>query len=276
MIDEGAGAEETDLMAGTGKKRLDEILVGRGLLDTRAQARGYILAGKVRSGSVILDKPGKAYPEDVLLEVERPPPYVSRGGEKLAAFLDRFDLPIKGIHVLDVGASTGGFTDCLLQRGAAHATCVDVGRGQLHNKLVQDPRVTSLERTNARALETAKLPFQSYEIAVMDVSFISLRLVLLPVWTRVAAGGALIALIKPQFEAGKAEADEGRGVIRDPAIHRRVIEEIRTFASRELPGAQEIGLVDSPIKGADGNREFLIGWKKIAEAVESGLAPPLS
>ncbi len=254
-------------MAGMGKKRLDEILVDRGLLDTRAQARGYILAGKVRSGSVILDKPGKAYPEDVLLEVERPPPYVSRGGEKLAAFLDRFDPPVHGTHILDVGASTGGFTDCLLQRGAARATCVDVGRGQLHNKLVQDPRVTSLERTNARSLETADLPRPDYDIVVMDVSFISLRLVLVPVWTRVATDGVLITLIKPQFEAGKSEADEGRGVIRDPAIHQRVIEEIRTFAGRQLPGAQEIGLVDSPITGADGNREFLIGWKKVAEAL---------
>ncbi len=253
-------------MGGTRKTRLDELLMERGLCASRAQARGFILAGKVRSGTTVLDKPGKAVPADIPLEVEQPPRFVSRGGEKLAGFLAFFPFPAEGRSVLDVGASTGGFTDCLLQAGAAHATCVDVGRAQLHHKIAQDPRVTNLERLNARALDKADLPRPGYDIAVIDVSFISLRHILPPVWRRVCPGGILVALIKPQFEAGKAEADAGRGVIRDPAIHERVVAEIRSLAEGEMPAAAEFGFCPSPIEGADGNREFLIGWKKIASA----------
>ncbi|MCC5806834.1 MAG: TlyA family RNA methyltransferase [Opitutales bacterium] len=260
-------------MAGARKTRLDELLVARGLFASRAQARGFILAGKVRSGTVVLDKPGKPVAADTPLEIEQPPRFVSRGGEKLAGFLKSFPLAIAGRRVLDIGASTGGFTDCLLQAGAVHSTCVDVGRAQLHHKIAQDPRVTNIERLNARTLDEAELPHSDYDIAVIDVSFISLRNILPPVWRRVIPGGVLVALIKPQFEAGKAEADAGRGVIRDPAIHERVVAEMRRFAESEMPAADEFGFCPSPIEGADGNREFLIGWKKIASTPAGGFAP---
>lgn len=220
------------------------------------------MAGRVRRGTEVLDKPGLRLLSDTALEIVAPPRFVSRAGEKLAAFLEAHPRPLAGIHALDVGASTGGFTDCLLQGGASHVTCVDVGRAQLHDKLRRDPRVINLERLNARALDEADLPHPTYDLSVMDLSFISLRLVLAPAWRRVQPGGDLVALIKPQFEAGKEEADRARGVIRDPAIHQRVIEEIRTFAADELPGATEIGLIPSPITGGDGNQEFLIGFHR--------------
>lgn len=247
-----------------GKKRLDELLVERGLAESRAQAQGLILGGRVRTGTVILDKPGKAFADDIALEVEQPPLYVGRGGEKLAGFLEKFPLDLGGARILDVGASTGGFTDCLLQKGAAHATCVDVGHGQLHFRLREDARVANFERVNARALNEVTLPYVDYDLVVMDLSFISLRRILGPAWRRVCAGGGLVALVKPQFEAGKAEADAGRGVIRDPVVIRRVREEIRAFAAENLPGAVCWGECASPIKGADGNQEYLMGWKKVA------------
>ncbi len=261
-------------MAGGRKSRLDELLVERGLCASRAQARGFILAGKVRTGTVVLDKPGKTVPADAPLEVQQPPRFVSRGGEKLAGFCESFPFAVKGCRVLDIGASTGGFTHCLLKAGAAHATCVDVGRAQLHHKIARDPRVTNIERLNARALDEAELPHRDYDIAVVDVSFISLRHILPPVWRRVCPGGILVALIKPQFEAGKDEADAGRGVIRDPAVHERVVAEIRALSAQNMPGAAEFGFCPSPIEGTGGNREFLIGWKKIASSGSAGFPPP--
>lgn len=247
------------------KQRLDELLVARGLAATRAQAKALILAGKVRRGTERLDKPGKEYPDDMPLELEQPPRFVGRGGEKLAAALAHFRLALAGAHVLDIGASTGGFTDCALQAGAASATCVDVGRAQLHAKLRADPRVTNLEQINARNLQPGELPRANYDAVVIDVSFISLRSVLPAVWAFLAAGGTLVALVKPQFEAGKAEVDRGRGVIRDAAVHARVVEEITAFAAA-LPGAQVLGTIDSPITGADGNREFLLAVRRTATA----------
>jgi len=244
------------------KQRLDELLVARGLAESRSQAKALILAGKVMLGSERLDKPGRAVPVDVDLEVESPPRFVSRGGEKLEGFLDAFAISMEGCHILDVGASTGGFTDCCLQRGALDATCVDVGRAQMHNKLIQDPRVTNLEKINARHLSPGDLPRDAYDRVVMDLSFISLAKVLPAVWPFLAADGILIALVKPQFEARKEEVDAGRGIIRDPAIHKRVLGEIETFVLARLPGAELVGTVDSPIKGTDGNTEFLIGLKR--------------
>lgn len=241
------------------KIRLDELLVEKGLADSRSQAKALILAGKVLSGTQRLDKPGRTLPADSDLTVEQPPRFVSRGGEKLEGFLDRFEIPMAGLWVLDVGASTGGFTDCCLQRGAVSATCVDVGRAQMHNKLIQDPRVTNLEKTNARHLKPGDLPHAAYPRIVMDLSFISLTKVLPAVWPFLEPGGCLIALVKPQFEARKAEVDAGRGIIRDGAVQERVLGEIRDFALNELPGAELVGTMDSPIKGTDGNREFLIG-----------------
>ncbi|MEO0510219.1 MAG: TlyA family RNA methyltransferase [Verrucomicrobiota bacterium] len=248
-------------MSANKKIRLDELLVDKGLADSRSQAKALILAGKVLLGTERLDKPGRALSRDTELIVEKPPRFVSRGGEKLEGFLDEFEIPVEGFHILDVGASTGGFTDCCLQRGAIRATCVDVGRAQMHNKLIQDPRVTNLEKTNARHLKPGDLPCDTYPLIVMDLSFISLTKVLAAVWQFLETGGCLIALIKPQFEARKEEVDAARGIIRDEAIHERVLSEIRNFALSELPGAELIGTTDSPIKGTDGNREFLIGLR---------------
>lgn len=248
-------------MAPSKKVRLDELLVAKGLADSRSQAKALILAGKVLLGTERMDKPGRTLPTDSTLKVEQPPRFVSRGGEKLEGYLDHFAIEVAGLRILDVGASTGGFTDCCLQRGAASATCVDVGRAQMHNKLLQDPRVTNLEKTNARHLRPGDLPHDHYPRIVMDLSFISLKKVLPAVWAFLEPGGCLVALVKPQFEARKEEVDAGRGIIRDEAIHQRVLSEIRAFALTELPGAELIGTMDSPIKGTDGNREFLIGLR---------------
>lgn len=246
-----------------GKVRLDELLVARGLAESRAQAKALIMSGRVLRGTERLDKPGKEFPSSVELTVEQPPRFVSRGGEKLAAALEHFQLNVAGAHVLDVGASTGGFTDCVLQAGAADVVCVDVGRAQLHARLRSDPRVTNLEKVNARFLDIVALPRDTYDLVVMDLSFISLRSVLPAVWTRLRAGGTLVALVKPQFEAGKAEVDRGRGVIRDAAVQERALTEVREFALAQLAGAKLQGAMDSPISGADGNREFLLCLEKM-------------
>ncbi len=222
------------------------------------------MAGRVLHGTERLEKPGKEYPADLELRLEQVPRFVSRGGEKLDGFLRQFGVDLRGAHLLDVGASTGGFTDCALQAGAADATCVDVGRGQLHARLRADPRVTSLERTNARHLRPGSLPRSDYDVAVMDLSFISLKTVLPAVWPFLRPGGLLVALVKPQFEAGKAEADKGRGVIRDPAVQAGVLSDITAFGLRELPGAVLVGSMPSPVAGADGNQEYLLGLRKTA------------
>ncbi|MDD3180060.1 MAG: TlyA family RNA methyltransferase [Opitutaceae bacterium] len=259
-----------------GKQRLDEILAARGLVPTRAQAKTLIMTGRVRHGTERLDKPGKVYPSNLEISIDQPPRFVGRGGEKLAAFLARFPVDLNAKHILDIGASTGGFTDCALQAGAASVTCVDVGHGQLHDKLRRDSRVTNLEKTNARHLQAGDLPRTEYDAVVMDLSFISLRAVLPAVWPWLRAGGVLIALVKPQFEAGKAEADRGRGVIRDDAVRARILAEVRDFALRDLPGARLLGEMESPVAGADGNREFLLGLNKgSAIARPSGsISPP--
>ena len=244
-------------MAGS-KQRLDELLVAKGLVDSRSQAKALIMSGRVLLGTERLDKPGKEVPVDAPIVVESLPRFVGRGGEKLEAALERFQVDVKGLNILDVGASTGGFTDCALQHGAASAVCVDVGRAQLHGKLRADPRVTNIEQVNARHLSASQLPRPEYGAIVMDLSFISLRSVLPAVWPLLAKGGHLIALVKPQFEAGKAEADKGRGVIRDPLVQQACLDGVREFALKELPGAVLVGEMDSPIHGADGNREFLL------------------
>lgn len=244
------------------RQRLDELLVARGLAESRAQAKALIMTGRVRHGTDRLDKPGKEFPADLDVNVDQPPRFVSRGGEKLAAALESFALDVRGAHVLDVGASTGGFTDCVLQAGAADVVCVDVGRAQLHAKLRADPRVTNLEKLNARFLTASDLPRVDYDLIVMDVSFISLTVVLPAVWPLLRGDGTLVALVKPQFEAGKDEVDKGRGVIRDTAVQEAALDRVRQFARRELAGADEIGVIDSPIAGADGNREFLLGLRK--------------
>lgn len=249
-------------MTAAKKSRLDELLVARGLAGSRSQAKALIMSGRVLRGTERLDKPGKELPDDTALTVEQPPRFVSRGGEKLAAALERFALDLRGAHVLDVGASTGGFTDCALQSGAADVVCVDVGRAQLHAKLLADPRVRNFEKINARHLRATDLPRHEFDAIVMDLSFISLTAVLTPVWALLRQGGTLVALVKPQFEAGKAEVDKGRGVIRDPAVQDATLAAVRDFAARELAGAEVVGSIDSPITGTDGNREFLLCLRK--------------
>jgi 23S rRNA (cytidine1920-2'-O)/16S rRNA (cytidine1409-2'-O)-methyltransferase len=229
------------------KKRLDVLLVERGLAESRAQAQALVLAGRVRG----YDKPGTQVGGDAELEVEAPPRYVSRGAEKLAHALDAFGVDPAGRDCLDVGASTGGFTDVLLQRGAARVIALDVGYGQLHERLRADPRVVVLERTNARALRA--LPFQP-ELVVCDVSFISIRLALPPALALARRDWEAVVLVKPQFEAGRSEVKGG--VVRDVSVRRRVVREI-AVAALEWGGAT-VGVVDSGLPGPKGNREVFL------------------
>jgi len=244
------------------KMRADELLTKQGLCSSRSQAKAVIMAGQAWLGTERVDKPGRLLPENADLRVDQPLPYVSRGGLKLNAFLERFEVAVDGLDVLDLGSSTGGFTDCMLQRGARSATCVDVGHGQLHGKLRSDERVEVRERLNARHLKAEDLPRPAYDLATMDLSFISLRKVLVRAWSFLKPSGKLIALIKPQFEATKKEADAGRGIIKDPSIHQRVVEEILAYSRDNLVASSGIGQMESPVKGAEGNKEFLVGWER--------------
>jgi 23S rRNA (cytidine1920-2'-O)/16S rRNA (cytidine1409-2'-O)-methyltransferase len=239
-------------------------MVARGLADSRARAQALVLAGRVRVSGQPVDKAGRMIESDAQIEIEESPRFVSRGGEKLLAAIETFGLSFEQCDVLDIGASTGGFTDCALQHGARHVTCVDVGRAQLHDRLRRDPRVRNLEKINARQLQPGMLPRASYERVVVDVSFISLRAVLPAVWPFLASGGFLVALVKPQFEAGREEASRGRGIIRDESVRQRVLTEIRAFAAARLADCRDRGAIDSPLAGADGNREFLLLLEKRA------------
>jgi len=230
------------------KKRIDVLLVERGLAESRAQAQALVMAGRVPGYA----KPGTQVEESAELEVEAAPLYVSRGGKKLTHALDALGVDPAGRDCLDVGASTGGFTDVLLKRGAARVVAIDVGYGQLHERLRIDPRVTVLERTNARELR--ELPFAP-ELIVCDVSFISLRLVLPPALALAKPGWAAVVLIKPQFEAGRAEVGKG-GVVRDVEVRKRVVREIAEAALAW--GGEAVGAVDSGLPGPKGNREVFL------------------
>jgi 23S rRNA (cytidine1920-2'-O)/16S rRNA (cytidine1409-2'-O)-methyltransferase len=229
------------------KKRLDVVLVERGLAASRAQAQALVIAGLVPG----FDKPGTQVAEDAELTVKSPPPYVSRAGHKLANALDTFRIAVTGLDCCDVGASSGGFTDVLLQRGAARVIALDVGYGQLHPRLRADPRVTVLERTNAR--HVTELPFAP-QLVTCDVSFISVKLALPPVLRLAAPGWQALVLVKPQFEAGRAETR--KGVVRDPDVRRRVVREIAE-AALGWEG-ETAGVVDSGLPGPKGNRELVI------------------
>ena len=224
------------------------LLVERGLAESRAQAQALVMAGLVPG----FEKPGAQVDEDVPLTVERGRPYVSRGGEKLANGLDRFGVDPRDRDCADVGASTGGFTDVLLRRGAARVVAIDVGYGQLHPRLREDPRVVVLERTNAR--EVRELPFAP-QLVVCDVSFISVRKALPPVLALAAPGWEAVVLVKPQFEAGRADVGKG-GVVRNPEVRRRVLHEVAEAALGW--GADVLGVVDSGLPGPKGNREFFL------------------
>jgi len=240
------------------KVRLDMLLVARGLADTREKAQALIAAGLVSVEGVRRDKCGHAYPPQAEINVSAPLRYVSRGGLKLEKAVSAFKINFTGKYVLDVGASTGGFTDCALQHGAAGVIAVDVGKGQLAWKLREDARVTVLEKTNVRYLAQAELPYPP-TMAMVDVSFISLRLVF-PVLSKLLSPGAeVIALIKPQFEAGKEAVSRGAGVVRDGKIHLEVLEGV-LHSARELCWGL-CGLTFSPLRGPEGNIEFLGWWQ---------------
>jgi 23S rRNA (cytidine1920-2'-O)/16S rRNA (cytidine1409-2'-O)-methyltransferase len=239
------------------KTRLDVALVERGLAETRAAAQRLVMAGLVFSGEKRLDKAGLGVGADTALEVRgQPHPYVSRGGLKLARALEVFGIPVAGRIALDVGSSTGGFTDCLLQQGAAKVYAVDVGTNQLAWKLRQDPRVVSMEKTNIRDVTAAQIP-EPVDLIVCDASFIGLRTALPAALALAAPGAHLAALIKPQFEVGKGRVGKG-GIVREPELHKEVCDTIAAWLA-EQPGWTVLGVTDSPITGAEGNKEFLIG-----------------
>ena len=245
------------------KVRLDKLLVDRALVPSRERARALILAGKVVVGEHAVDKAGAQVDEDAPVRLKGEDiPYVSRGGLKLEKGLDHFAVDPAGRVAIDVGASTGGFTDCLLQRGATKVFAVDVGYGQLAWSLREDPRVVNLERTNIRELTTERLG-ERPSLAVIDASFISLDKVLPPTLALLAPGAEVLALIKPQFEVGKGQVGKG-GVVRDAEQHAAVVERIRTLA--ESLGCLILGVTESPILGPKGNREFLIHLRLKDEA----------
>jgi len=266
--------------------RLDQALVERGLCESRERAKRAILAGQVRVNAQPARKPSDSIKPDDVLKLDAGEKFVSRGGQKLELALQHFQLDVKGLIALDLGASTGGFTDCLLQHGAAKVFSVDVGRGQLAWKLRKDKRVVVMEKTNARFLKPEqfggtsytspqsqsrqtesgtrgtrpsekKTAFAGVDLITIDCSFISLRKILPAAIPLLKADGKIVALIKPQFEAGKAEADKGRGVITDPAVHDRVLHELRNFVAAQA-GLVWRNVVESPLLGPAGNKEFLV------------------
>ena len=247
------------------RQRLDQLMVERGLAESRARAQALVLAGRVFSGERRLDKPGQAVAADIELRVRAPGrAYVSRGGIKLAHALDHFGIDPAGSVALDLGASTGGFTDVLLRRDAARVYAVDVGHGQLDWRLRNDPRVVVLERANARHLTREHVP-EPVDLVVCDVSFISLELALPAALALAARDARLVALIKPQFEVGKGQVGKG-GVVRDPALHEAVCGRIMRWLSDEQ-GWEVLGITPSPITGPKGNREFLIVARRPAQSV---------
>jgi 23S rRNA (cytidine1920-2'-O)/16S rRNA (cytidine1409-2'-O)-methyltransferase len=242
------------------KMRADQALVDRGLVETRSKAQALIMAGKIFTGEQRVEKPGQPIGADKPLEVRgQDHPWVSRGGLKLDKGLSAFDIDVTGMTAIDVGASTGGFTDVLLQKGAAQVYAVDVGRGQLHWRLRTDDRVHVLESQNARALNDELIP-QAADIVVCDASFIGLEKVLPAAMALTKPTATLVALIKPQFQVGKGEVGKG-GVVRDPALHARVCQEARDWLTAQ-PDWQVIGIVESPITGPQGNVEFLLVGRK--------------
>lgn len=245
--------------------RLDQEMVERGLCDSREKAKRSILAGQVRINNQVARKPSdKVKPADVIT-LEKPEKFVSRGGYKIEHALNEFKVDVHDLTAVDLGASTGGFTDCLLQNGARRVYAVDVGRGQLAWKLRCDPRVVVMEKTNARDLTLARFPepFAGADVVVVDCSFISLRKILPAAIALLKPSARIVALVKPQFEAGKAEADKGAGVITDPAIHARVLQELHEFVEKET-SLKWCGQTQSPLLGPAGNKEFLILLEKKA------------
>lgn len=238
------------------RRRLDVELVRRGMVESRREAHDLVEAGRVLVGGAPALKLARLVGDDEPIVIVGPPKkYVSRGGEKLEGALDAFNIDVSGLTVIDVGASTGGFTDCVLQRGAAHVVALDVGHGQLHPSLRDHPHVTVIERTNIRHADLAELG-APFDLVVADLSFISLTVVVEPLITAAGPGGQMVLLIKPQFEAGKADVSKGKGIITDPDLHERACADVA--AALAACGTQVIGRIESPIKGGQGNVEFLV------------------
>lgn len=236
------------------KERADALLVSRGLCDSREQAKRLILAGEVSTGTTVVAKPSTKLPSDAVLSIKEKPKYVGRGGLKIEGALDTFHIDPTGMTCLDVGASTGGFTDCLLQYGATKVHAVDVGTNQLVWKLRNDPRVIVKEKFNARYMTPADIG-DPIDLAVTDVSFISLTKILPSMFSCLKPDGQIVCLIKPQFELDREDISKG-GIVRDPELHQRAVDKIHHFVTEEL-GHTWIEYIDSPIKGTEGNREFL-------------------
>ncbi len=258
------------------RERLDALVLAAGLAPSREKAQAIIMAGQVQVDGRIADKPGMRVPADAAVTLAALSPelrYASRGALKLERALDAFALDPAGLVALDIGASTGGFTDLLLERGAARVYAIDVGQGQLAWKLREDPRVVVMDRTNIRTLGALPTGARG-DCAVIDTSFISLRLVLPPLLPLLQPGAWIVALVKPQFEAGKREVDRGHGIIRDPDVHLRVLHDLLAWLATDLPPCAPRGLVPSPITGRDGNHEYLL-WLDFAgaDAVSSPAAP---
>ena len=250
----------------TARVRLDTLVVERGLAATRARARALVLAGQVRVDGAVVSKAGAPVPAGADVTLATPDhPYAGRGGIKLAHARDAFGVPVGGRTALDIGASTGGFTDVLVQRGAARVAAVDVGHGQLAWKLRRDPRVAVLEGINARGLEPAMLPpaFRQVDLVTVDVAFISVKLMLPPIRPLLRPDADVVVLVKPQFEAGRAEVGR-RGLVTDGAVHRRVVDEVTAAADRI--GLGRVAATPSPITGAEGNREFFLHLRARAAA----------
>ena len=241
------------------KQRLDLLLVEQGLAESREKAQRLIRSGRVRIKNDVVSKPGHTYATDAPISVDDPPRYVSHGGEKLEHAIAYFGISVDGRVAMDVGSSTGGFTDCMLQHGAVRVYAIDVGKGQLHWKLRNDERVISMEEFNARNLRPEDLP-EAPTLGTVDVSFISLTRILTPVRDVLAPGSDLVTLIKPQFEAGPKHVRRG-GVVRDEAVRAEVVERIRAFGS-EAAGLSWRGVCESPVKGPAGNVEFLAWWNR--------------
>jgi 23S rRNA (cytidine1920-2'-O)/16S rRNA (cytidine1409-2'-O)-methyltransferase len=240
------------------KLRLDQLLVGRGLFPSREQARRAVMAGDVKVGTRIAVKPSELLEEKAAIAIKPTRKYVGRGALKLESALDHFEIDVRGKTALDIGASTGGFTDCMLQRGAAKVYAVDVGHGQLNWKLRNDPRVIVLEKVNARSLSRQHVP-EPVDLCVIDVSFISLTLVLPNAFDLITPTGVILALIKPQFELQRADVSRG-GIVREPELHRKAQDKIAAFVTSS--GHMMGGIVPSAIKGADGNQEFFACIRK--------------
>lgn len=246
-------------------KRADELLAELKLVESRSKARALIEEGKVKVCGKIIDKPSRKIPADSDIEIIKDSnalKYVSRAGLKIEAFLDAFKIDPKGFDIIDIGASTGGFTDCLLQRGAKYAACVDVGTNQLHEKIKSDPRVKNLEKTDARSLSPEILEGKTFDVLCADLSFISLEKVIPAVWQFIKKSGIAIFLVKPQFETPPEFLRRTKGVIKDAEVQQKALEKIKVFLKDRYPESQYIGDIPSPIKGGDGNVEFVLGVRK--------------